>query len=70
MKDIDFDEIDRAVSSVGSDNTNANDKPEDTTVQSDAPEISKPEPQTPQTTPALAGRRSSGQFMDVVHQLP
>jgi hypothetical protein len=65
MKDIDFDEIDRAVNSVGSDK--ANDKPADTTVQSDAPDTSKPVSQPPQTTPALAGRRSSGQFMDVVH---
>jgi hypothetical protein len=65
MNDIDFDEIDRAVSSVGSDN--ANDKPEDTTVQPDAAETSKPASQTPQVAPALAGRRSSGQFMDVVH---
>lgn len=51
MKDIDFDAIDQAVNSVGSDN-------------SDELETSKPVPQTP---PALAGRRSSGQFMDVVH---
>jgi hypothetical protein len=64
MKDIDFDEIDRAVNSVAPDNSDENDKTEDTTVQSDTPEPSKP---TPQTTPALAGRRSSGQFMDVVH---
>ena len=64
MKDIDFDAIDQAVNSVGSDNSDANNNPVNTTAQSDELETSKPVPQTP---PALAGRRSSGQFMDVVH---
>jgi hypothetical protein len=56
MNDIDFDEIDKAVNSVGSDkpNTNANETPEPVTENT-------------QTTSGLAGRRSSGQFMDVVH---
>jgi hypothetical protein len=67
MKDIDFDEIDRAVNSVGSNNPTTNDKPEDIKDQSDTSETPKPAPQTPPTTPGLAGRRSSGQFMDVVH---
>ena len=64
MNDIDFDEIDRAVNSVGSDNSGATDKPVNPVAQSDEPDASKP---APQTLPALAGRRSSGQFMDVVH---
>ncbi|MCX6728409.1 MAG: hypothetical protein NTV39_01410 [Candidatus Saccharibacteria bacterium] len=64
MKDIDFDEIDRAVNSVSSDNPVTNDNIASTTTQPDTSEPSKPAIQTP---PALAGRRSSGQFMDVVH---
>jgi len=65
MKDIDFDEIDRAVNSVGSDK--ATDQPKDTVAATDIAETSEPVSQTPKSTPALAGRRSSGQFMDVVH---
>jgi hypothetical protein len=62
MKDFDFDEIDRAVNSVSSGDIKASDKPDDALVEPPKPE-STPE----KTTPALAGRRSSGQFMDVVH---
>lgn len=51
MKDFDFDEIDRAVSSVNTDKSESSDNSEDTA----------------NLAPALAGRRSSGQFMDVVH---
>ncbi len=50
MKDLDFDEIDRAVNSAS---TN---KPADSLV-----------PKPTESPQALAGRRSSGHFMDVVH---
>lgn len=62
MKDLDFDEIDRAVNSVGA-STPATDDSSETPVQpiSGQPTV----PAVPSQT--LAGRRSSGQFMDVVH---
>ena len=62
MKDLDFDEIDRAVNSLNAstpvvgDNTQDSVKPMET-----LPIVPKPQ------SPPLAGRRSSGQFMDVVH---
>ncbi len=63
-KDFDFDEIDRAVNSATNNTASEND---DTTnydqVKSADNQMDKPVA----ATPALAGRRSSGQFMDVVH---
>ncbi len=69
MKDFDFDEIDRAVNSVSSSNntSDADVKPDDVASQTDESITSKPVSETAPSTPALAGRRSSGQFMDVVH---
>lgn len=57
MKDLDFDEIDRAVNSLKSDAETNNDS------------IVNPARSTDATNPpqTLAKRRSSGQFMDVVH---
>jgi hypothetical protein len=65
MQDIDFDEIDRAVSSVTNNDTEVS-----------TPPVSAPAPTTPvvetptvssETTPSPAARRSTGRFMDVVH---
>jgi hypothetical protein len=67
MQDIDFDEIDRAVNSVSPDKANTAEKPEETMTQPDVSETSQPVSSAPKPSPALAGRRSSGQFMDVVH---
>lgn len=67
MKDIDFDEIDRAVNSAGSDKSNINDNSKDNPAQTNVPESSETVAETAQNPPTLAGRRSSGQFMDVVH---
>ncbi len=64
MKDIDFDEIDRAVNSVGSNKSVANEKPVDASIEPNKLESSK---LASEPSVALAGRRSSGQFMDVVH---
>ena len=63
MKDLDFDEIDRAVNSLNSDKPTDGINNVNTSVQSDdeQPMISDESSQT------LARRRSSGQFMDVVH---
>lgn len=62
MKDLDFDEIDRAVNSVSTNKSTSDDVTETPVKSADslAPEPTRP----PQ---ALAGRRSSGHFMDVVH---
>jgi len=59
MQDIDFDEIDRAVSSV----TNPSREPRAPSADEPAsnPAISS------HSAPSLAARRSSGRFMDVVH---
>jgi hypothetical protein len=65
MTDLDFDEIDKAVSSatVG--------RKQEEAIGPDAPKDTQPEPKatesTPTPQPTIAGRRSSGQFMDVVH---
>ncbi|HUC96184.1 MAG TPA: hypothetical protein VMR16_00780 [Candidatus Saccharimonadales bacterium] len=73
MKDFDYDEIDRAVGSVNNPDPDANDHSADPTTSLDQPTSNEPAkpavqtPPTPSTPPALAGRRSSGQFMDVVH---
>ncbi len=67
MKDIDFDEIDRAVNSFIS-NTSGN----DTDSNSPKPEVPVDNPQVKPTavqTPPLAGRRG-GQFMDMVRISP
>ena len=69
MKDIDFDELDRAVNSLIS--PGGTPAPADSTTP--APAVSTPPaapttpPVTPASTPPLAERRSSGRFMDVVH---
>lgn len=63
MQDIDFDEIDRAVSSVTNQKTRGSSVPE---VARSAPVVtSAPEPVAVDPSPAM--RRSSGRFMDVVH---
>ncbi len=66
MKDFDFDEIDRAVNSASAGTSLASDevKPINQSANESNPNPAVP---TPTSTPALAGRRSSGQFMDVVH---
>lgn len=61
MKDIDFDELDRAVNSL----INPGTTPAPTADSPVENPIATPTP-TP-TTPPLAERRSSGRFMDVVH---
>lgn len=55
MQDIDFDEIDRAVSSITSTNAEGG--------ATDTPSVAP----TPATVDSPAVRRSSGRFMDVVH---
>jgi len=77
MKDLDFDELDRAVNSlIGSPSAPTN--PPVATASADTPTpvdnsvpVTTPSTEDTQTTPAslqpLAARRSSGRFMDVVH---
>lgn len=84
MKDLDFDELDRAVNSLiekttGTDEYEKDEEVLDVPVSGDfqsepvveqaavevAPVINTPPPIP--NSPALAGRRSTGQFMDVVH---
>jgi hypothetical protein len=71
MKDIDFDELDRAVNSLIS--PGGTPAPADSTTPapvastSTPPTAPTPPPATPTSTPPLAERRSSGRFMDVVH---
>ena len=64
MKDLDFDELDRAVNSV----TETTDKP--LSINAGPPEKLLTEPASSQSTttiaPRLAGRRNTGRFMDVV----
>ena len=62
MKDLDFDEIDRAVNSVSSSPPTGNDNT-DTSAQDSDSQLTVPK----RPSQTLAGRRSSGQFMDVVH---
>ncbi len=69
MKDLDFDELDRAVNSLLPNNgISADGQPETQSGDTDsitAPTVDVP---TQQPTPQpLAARRSSGRFMDVVH---
>ena len=78
MKDLDFDELDRAVNSlIGGDQSQTVEAKEDTgadttasvstnPVDNPAPTASVPDSSTPSLQP-LAARRSSGRFMDVVH---
>lgn len=66
MNDIDFDELDRNINSL-----NAG-MPSDASSGLNNSTVSNPIPQRPTTSinptaPPLAGRRSTGQFMDVVH---
>lgn len=63
MKDFDFDEIDRAVSLVNTDMPAVSNGSKDTTTEQPADQS----PKSSAPTPPLAGRRSSGRFMDVVH---
>jgi hypothetical protein len=61
VQDIDFDELDRAVSSAS-----GSTPPADTT-SSDSVTVTNRSTPRPDATPAPAARRSSGRFMDVVH---
>jgi len=63
VTDLDFDEIDKAINSA-----KATDKPTEigNIANQVQPELNAAEP-VPKPQPTLAGRRSSGQFMDVVH---
>lgn len=69
MKDIDFDELDRAVNSLIS----PSGAPQSASSSPAAPVVATPPqpvvsaPTLTPTTPPLAERRSSGRFMDVVH---
>lgn len=69
MQDIDFDEIDRAVSSVTSSNTETNSPDVKEATASGFTSVSTPI--TPREAPTSFGspaaRRSTGRFMDVVH---
>ena len=71
MQDIDFDEIDRAVSSVS--NTNTGGAVSATPVIAPTPVVSEPASMPVETVapmpvvPSPAARRSTGRFMDVVH---
>lgn len=69
MQDIDFDEIDRAVSSVTSSNTETNSPDVNEATTSSFANVSTP--LTPREAPTSFGspaaRRSTGRFMDVVH---
>jgi len=74
MQDIDFDEIDRAVSSVTNANNDTNAPVVDTTATPEIIAVSTPvasasshQEISAHATPSLAARRSSGRFMDVVH---
>lgn len=64
MKDLDFDEIDRAVNSLNSDKPT--DDNSDNTATSVQP-VDERSTTSVESTPTLASRRSSGKFMDVVH---
>ncbi len=77
MKDLDFDELDRAVNSLiggpaASSNTTATAPADPSGTEVSAEVTAEPTP-TPAATPvasdlqSLAARRSSGRFMDVVH---
>jgi hypothetical protein len=68
MKDIDFDEIDRAVSSVNPNNADADNQFEPKVDnEPSTTELPNQTTATPKPALPLAGRRSTGQFMDVVH---
>jgi len=72
MQDIDFDEIDRAVSSVTSSNSNGPVNAAPANVATPVvPDVTVPtETATPVVPPSVASpaaRRSTGRFMDVVH---
>jgi hypothetical protein len=61
VQDIDFDELDRAVSSASGSTPPAD------TSSSDAVTVTNRSTPRPEASPAPAARRSSGRFMDVVH---
>jgi hypothetical protein len=73
MKDLDFDELDRAVNSlIGGDQSQTDDTKEDTGLSATTSVSDEPtsDPASTASAPApqpLAARRSSGRFMDVVH---
>lgn len=60
MKDLDFDELDRAVNSLITKAPNGS--TQDSNISNEKPSVD-----TNITPPTLAARRSSGRFMDVVH---
>jgi hypothetical protein len=62
VQDIDFDELDRAVSSASAPSPTPADE-----TPSDAIAVTNRSTPRPDATPAPAARRSSGRFMDVVH---
>jgi hypothetical protein len=61
VQDIDFDELDRAVSSASGSTPPAGTTPPDSIT------VTNRSTPRPDATPAPAARRSSGRFMDVVH---
>jgi len=71
VKDLDFDELDRAVNSLvaGAPGSNTSDEPKEKTLDIDtgSSQQSTSDPLVAPVTPSLAGRRSTGRFMDVVH---
>lgn len=72
MSDIDYDELDRAVNSLANQPINgssqlATSSPTPQTTASSSPDNISSAPQAKPDTQAVASRRSSGRFMDVVH---
>ncbi len=67
MKDIDFDELDRAVNSLISPGSTPTAAPNPAPVTPASISSPATPPSVASTTPPLAERRSSGRFMDVVH---
>lgn len=69
MQDIDFDEIDRAVNSITSNDvpTNMTVVPKPTAAATEQVAQIAAEPEAVSVIPSPAVRRSSGRFMDVVH---
>ena len=66
MKDLDFDELDRAVNSLITNTPGQDSSPVAETVAPVVPTVSDTS-QSSTPTLSLAGRRSTGRFMDVVH---
>ncbi|HZJ34554.1 MAG TPA: hypothetical protein VFD55_00890 [Candidatus Angelobacter sp.] len=71
MKDLDFDELDRAVNSLvaGAPGSNVSNEPKEKTLDIDSgssQQTASNQPKPPMT-PASVGQKSTGRFMDVVH---